>query len=71
MRFDLEPEASPVRAPRIRDVLQRAPCSPGHRQRTTAKPLSEPIIDPDRLAQLTIRRRDRLGGVLREYEHAA
>jgi putative transposase len=35
------------------------------------KPLPEPITDPDRLARLTIHRRDRLGGILREYEHAA
>jgi transposase InsO family protein len=35
------------------------------------KPLPEPITDPDRFARLNIRRRDRLGGVLREYEHAA
>jgi putative transposase len=35
------------------------------------KPLPEPITDPDRPARLAIRRRDRLGGVLREYEHAA
>jgi transposase InsO family protein len=35
------------------------------------KPLPEPITDPDRLARPNIRRRDRLGGVLREYEHAA
>jgi transposase InsO family protein len=34
-------------------------------------PLPEPIMDPDRLARLTIRRGDRLGGILREYEHAA
>jgi hypothetical protein len=34
-------------------------------------PLPEPITDPHRLAQLNIHRRDRLGGVLREYEHAA
>jgi putative transposase len=34
-------------------------------------PLPEPISDPDRLAYLTIHRRDHLGGVLREYEHAA
>jgi putative transposase len=35
------------------------------------KPLPERITDPDRLARLAIRGRDRLGGVLREYEHAA
>ena len=34
-------------------------------------PLPEPITQPDRLAHLTIHRRDRLGGVLHEYEHAA
>jgi putative transposase len=35
------------------------------------KPLPKPITDPDRLARLNIHRRDRLGGVLHEYEHAA
>ena len=35
------------------------------------RPLPEPITDPDRLARLTIHRCDRLGGILREYEHAA
>jgi transposase InsO family protein len=35
------------------------------------KPLPEPITDPDQLAGLTIHRRDYLGGVLHEYEHAA
>jgi putative transposase len=35
------------------------------------RPLPEPISDPGRLAHLDIRRRDRLGGILREYEHAA
>jgi transposase InsO family protein len=34
-------------------------------------PLPEPVTDQDRLAHLAIHRRDRLGGVLREYEHAA
>jgi transposase InsO family protein len=34
-------------------------------------PLPEPITEPDQLAQLRIRRRDRLGGLLHEYEHAA
>jgi hypothetical protein len=34
-------------------------------------PLPEPITDSDRLADLNIHRRDRLGGVLREHEHAA
>jgi putative transposase len=35
------------------------------------KPLPEPITDPDPLARRNIHRRDRLGGVLHDYEHAA
>ena len=34
-------------------------------------PLPAPVADPDKIARLDIRRRDRLGGVLHEYEHAA
>ncbi|MEU5943516.1 integrase core domain-containing protein [Micromonospora sp. NPDC047548] len=34
-------------------------------------PLPEPITVPDTITRLDIRRRDRLGGVLHEYEHAA
>jgi putative transposase len=34
-------------------------------------PLPEPTTNPDQLDQLRIRRRDRLGGLLHEYEHAA
>jgi transposase InsO family protein len=35
------------------------------------RPLPQPITEPDRLAHLDIRRRDRLGGILHEYRHAA
>jgi putative transposase len=35
------------------------------------KLLPEPITDPRQLTRLNIHRRDRLGGVLHEYEHAA
>jgi hypothetical protein len=45
-----------------------------HQGITNARPLAplpEPITDPDRLAQLNIHRRDRLGGILHEYGHAA
>jgi putative transposase len=35
------------------------------------RPLPAPIADRDNLARLDIRRRDRLGGILHEYEHAA
>ena len=34
-------------------------------------PLPEPISDPGRLTHLNIHRRDRLGGILHEYGHAA
>ncbi|MBO3681639.1 integrase core domain-containing protein [Streptomyces sp. NEAU-YJ-81] len=34
-------------------------------------PLPAPIDNPDTLARLDIRRRDRLGGLLHEYQHAA
>lgn len=34
-------------------------------------PLPNPITDHDQLAQLRIHRRDRLGGMLHEYQHAA
>jgi transposase InsO family protein len=35
------------------------------------QPLPVPLAAPDQLAGLDIRRRDRLGGVLHEYQHAA
>jgi putative transposase len=34
-------------------------------------PLPDPIADPDKITHLDIHRRDRLGGVLHEYEYAA
>jgi transposase InsO family protein len=45
-----------------------------HQGIANARPLAsrpEPITDPDRIAHLNIHRRDRLGGILHEYEHAA
>jgi putative transposase len=35
------------------------------------RPLPLPITDPDQIAHLDIRRRQRLGGILNEYDHAA
>ena len=35
------------------------------------RPLPEPIADPERIAHLDVCRRDRLGGTLHEYRHAA
>ncbi|CAG6396343.1 integrase core domain-containing protein [Streptomyces cocklensis] len=34
-------------------------------------PLPPPITDPDQIAHLDIRKRDRLGGILHEYRRAA
>jgi putative transposase len=34
-------------------------------------PLPQPITDPDQLARLDVRRRDRIGGIIHEYRQAA
>jgi hypothetical protein len=34
-------------------------------------PLPGPMADPGQIARLDIRRRDRLGGTLHEYQHAS
>ena len=40
-------------------------------QAAPLRALPEPNADPDRMTNPDIRRRDRLGGVLREYRHGA
>ncbi|MGN9787890.1 integrase core domain-containing protein [Nonomuraea sp. ZG12] len=40
-------------------------------QAAPLRPAPDPIIDPGRITDLNVRRRDRLGGVLHEYLHAA
>lgn len=45
-----------------------------HQGLANARPLHTlpaPITDPDQIASLDIRRRERLGGILHEYRHAA
>jgi hypothetical protein len=65
-----------------RDMLARAPREfeqfyNGHRPHQgiadarPLQPLPVPLAAPDQIASLDIRRRDRLGGVLYEYRHAA
>jgi putative transposase len=39
--------------------------------RPLPQPITQPITEPDRLDHLDIRRRDRLGGILHAYAHAA
>jgi putative transposase len=34
-------------------------------------PLTAPITDPEQITRLDIRKHDRLGGILHEYQHAA
>jgi transposase InsO family protein len=50
---------------------KRAPAASGHRQRPSAPATAVPLVSPGQIASLNIRRRDRLGGVLHEYQHAA
>ena len=40
-------------------------------QAAPLRPAPDPITDPSRIADLDVRRRDRLGGLLHEYSHAA
>jgi hypothetical protein len=40
-------------------------------QAAPPRAVPEPITDPERLAYLGIRRHDRLGGIIHEYQHAA
>ncbi|MFD7603744.1 integrase core domain-containing protein [Streptomyces mirabilis] len=35
------------------------------------RPAPVPVADPEEIARLNIRRRERLGGILHEYHHAA
>jgi hypothetical protein len=45
-----------------------------HQGMANARPctlLPPPITDPDQIARLDVRRRQRLGGILNEYENAA
>jgi transposase InsO family protein len=42
-----------------------------HQGISNARPLHPLITDPDRIARLDVRRGQRLGGILNEYEHAA
>ncbi|WP_413100012.1 hypothetical protein [Streptomyces sp. Inha503] len=52
------------------DFLETVALS-GVRMYVLANGRPPPIDDPDTLARLDIRRHDRLGGILHEYQHAA
>ncbi|RFC70990.1 integrase [Streptomyces sp. AcE210] len=42
-----------------------------HQGIANARPLPQPITDPEQITRLDIRKRHRLGGLLNEHEHAA
>ena len=71
---DTAPGADPTLLHALRELEQFYNGHRPHQGIANARPLSplpEQITDPDEIAHLNIRRRDRLGGILHEYEHAA
>ena len=52
-------------------IINRAHLLHALRAAAPLRPLRQPITEPGRLDHLDIRRRDRLGGILHEYQHAA
>jgi len=76
----IETVLSGVQMPRMNAVMERWVFEHfynEHRPHRTLRaaaplrPLPEPIADPERIAQLDVRRRVRLGGTLHEYRYAA
>ena len=60
------------RPARVRAVLQLPPAAPGHRQRPATAPAARTDHRTGRRSPAsTSDRRDRLGGILHEYQHAA
>lgn len=58
----------------LRESERFSPVHRPHQDIANARPLNPlppPIADPDQIARLEVRRRDRLGDPLHEYEHAA
>lgn len=58
----------------LREFEQFYNCHRPHQGIANARPLyplPPAIADPEKIARLNIRRCDRLGGLLHEYEHAA
>ena len=67
--LDLEPAPSPAR---LREFEEFYNSHRPHQGVTNARPLCPPPInDPGQIVCLDIRRRQRLGRILNEYEHAA
>jgi hypothetical protein len=66
-----KPAPPAPRPARVRTVLHGHRPHQGIANARPLYPLPAQVADPDKLARLDIRRRDRLGGILHEYEHAA
>jgi hypothetical protein len=65
---DLEPAPPDDRAARVRGLLQHPPAAPGPEPSPPLRPLPEAVTGLD---QFRVRRRDRAGGVIREYRLVA
>jgi hypothetical protein len=57
--------------PFLSNDIQRTPPTPGIANDRPLCPLPTPIVDPDKTGRLDIRRYDRLGGIVHEYQRAA
>lgn len=57
-----EPWIRPCRAELLDHILNSA---------AALRPLPQPITEAVQLDQLSVRRRDQLGGIMHEYQHAA
>ncbi|HEV2346637.1 MAG TPA: hypothetical protein VGS97_21230 [Actinocrinis sp.] len=60
-----------IRMPRMNAVMERWVPTPDAAPATPLRPAPEPITQQARILHLDVRRRDCLGGILHEYEHAA
>ncbi|WP_456302776.1 hypothetical protein [Streptomyces mirabilis] len=69
--LDLEPEPPSALAPRVRDLLRLPSTAQSPGTSRAAAPLPAPINVPEQIGHLEVRRRDRLGGTLHEYQPAA
>ncbi|MGW2161615.1 transposase [Nonomuraea sp. NPDC001699] len=60
-----------ARPTQVRTLLQPHRAHRALNQAAPLRPVPDPIADPERIIDLNIRRRDRLGGVLHKKPHAA
>jgi putative transposase len=68
---DLEPGAPATRTARVRAVVQLHRPHQGIANARPLRALPSPITEPGAAIRLHVHRRDRLGGIIHEYQHAA